>query len=812
MAIDKAKLNPRQLSVDGAYISSQPFVHPARKTPQVTDTAKWRLVAREPINRMARRMIQREIASLNFEIVPEDPKSQMQLDAAVWYNVVFKDFRTVTTRTLKSVCELPQGGAWEVGWIKPGLYGEGEQGTLSFVEYIDAGTLHPTLNRAFPIVQIDPIGASGQHTVVTNLTDTLLTSETVRFKDEEINRVLGWPRDEFGLEWWQESPTEASFLAIEALSRIYVYSLKQLRDTPMAGLLDLMDFSEEDALEWAKNFRQMLQGIDPIKIPILYQHEQPARWLPMGNNFSELEIPRQFKMYADLVLGNYGLSVNDLRIFDQDQTKAGSAVSRKISLKQGIRFFAELMKDAVQPLLPQYLTFQYTEPDLEDERTKAQIRAVDARALQTLGMPLEYVLKEAKARSILLTDIDPEEVAEEVKEAEAAGEPTGVKGIGRPTPGQITQGEGRVPDALEEDAKATAKTGTRTFAKMVQNEVDTLIEKAVTTFKQNFSASKFGRKKRKASRKLESVFNREFRAAGRRFTKGKLLELLVKVQTQFPDLLLRNIDDPMQAKAWTDYVSNLSSNGLVTKQDDDLLIRAAELLSVLLDEDDFYNIGDEELLEEIMLILKLGYEDGLLGAAELVQSELHAKGVAKSPHLRISFNVVDESVIKLLLDHAAETVRLINEGTKYYLNRMIVEGVSLGMSVDQITDNIQRDLFGLPEEEAGKLNRSRIRSIVTTEINRADTLGRLKQMKELGFKLKRWLTRKVDVCILCIKNESEGSVALDFEYNDVFGKTLGPPGHPSTCHCSIGADANELDSIGTTPEYWTGGKSGAKSL
>jgi hypothetical protein len=123
-----------------------------------------------------------------------------------------------------------------------------------------------------------------------------------------------------------------------------------------------------------------------------------------------------------------------------------------------------------------------------------------------------------------------------------------------------------------------------------------------------------------------------------------------------------------------------------------------------------------------------------------------------------------------------------------------------------LTDRIHADLFGLPEEEAGKLNRARIRSIVTTELNRADTFGRLKQMKEVGLKLKRWITRLVDVCNLCIRNESYGSVPMDFLYEDVFGKTLGPPGHPATCHCQIGGDAEELSKLGVEPKYWTGAK------
>ena len=151
------KITPRQIVEEAPYLTRKPFMTPT--PPILTDAASWRLIAAEPINQMARSFIQRSVASLNWNITPISPEYE---EAARYYTDVYKNFRDLTTRAIKSVCELPQGGAWEIGHFYPAAYGEGEKGTLSFVEFIDAGTLHPTTSAEFPIVQIDPLSSTRQ--------------------------------------------------------------------------------------------------------------------------------------------------------------------------------------------------------------------------------------------------------------------------------------------------------------------------------------------------------------------------------------------------------------------------------------------------------------------------------------------------------------------------------------------------------------------------------------------------------------------------------------------------------------------------
>lgn len=763
------KLDSRQIDPkDAIYLNRTPFVNPAYYRPGLTDTYRWRLVAAEPVNKLAIRTIQREISSLDWKIVPiDDDKTHKQ--AADYYTDVFHDFRDLVSRTIRSVCELPQGGAWEVGWEYPGIFGEGDRGTLTFVQFIDAGTLHPTIDDNYPIIQINPYN----------------TLQRVMFGRNEIQRVLASPYDEFDKQWWQESPTMASYLAIEALSRIYVYYLKQLHDTPVAGILDLMDFEEKDARTWANSFREMLEGIDPIKIPILYEHTQPAKWLPLGRNPAELSIPDQYKKFAEIVLSNYGLSLGDVRILDQGQTKTGAAANQKITYRSGISFYAGLIEDVVQSLLPTFLKFEFDEPDIDEQRTYAQIKAANARTIQTF----DWLSSAKKAEQALKWDVlDVQIDKPDIVTPPLPGgmQAAGGGGIPSPTPGQVVQGEGRVRNNLLDDAKLNASTTPELFTKSQPENVK--------------AGSKYGVKYNEASQRFTDFLVEQFKKAGKRVTKKYIKDLYDRLTTLLPGItdLSKN---PMAAKADTPDDSDAKRASV-----EEIKKKIIETL-----DDYFGDIGDnpfdlnaDDLSADMADIYSGAYEDGMLATSELVQDNLYNQSLADTPFVNLDFNIVDPSVVDSLTKQALDTVKNINEGTKYYMKQAIIDGVLNGDDAYKIADDIKNGLFGL-KGNTNTLSEDRIQSIVNTELNKADSSGRLGEMKAIGLKNKMWLTRNVDACEVCTTNESYGVVPIDFEYQDVFGNTQSPPGHPRTCHCTLGADPAELDKLGTSVEYWTGG-------
>lgn len=777
-----AQLESKQVDLEVPYLTRDTFVDPARRMPLLTEPTKWRLVAAEPVNKLAIRTITREISSLNWGITPIDKKYDA---AARYYTNVLGDFSLLVKKVLRSVCILPQGGAWEVGWIRPGVFPyEEERGTVSFVKHIDAGTLHPTnpiTNPYTPIVQLDPN----------------ISIRKVLFTKEEILRFIAYPYDEWDKEWWQESPTMSSFLAIEALSRIYIYYLKQLRDTPVVGILDLMDFTRDSAQNWAKSFREMIEGIDPIKIPVIYEHNNAAHWIPMGRNPTELSIQEQFKQYTELILSNYGLSVDDLRIFSgKGTTKGGSATNRKITTQSGISFWAELVKDNVQSLLPWYLIFGYTDPDIEEERSKAQIRAADARTLQTLNwLPIKERVKQAQKWKTIDIEVDPDAIQKEFEKQQQEmlknAQNVAGRGMPSPRPGQLKKGEGRTRDNLEDDAKDNAAIGTRVFSKARTDAIG-IIEKAVRKIVNRGKPEEppkpqvYGERAQRAAILFRDLLRVAFDKVGDNLTEALVDRLLTAAKTQ----LAKTVNKPLQK---------------ADEDEEEERARVEELLDDLIDDVYDVNISDEEIVERIIEIYQLAYADGLLGSAEDIQNIIHEDNPDVPSMVNMQFNVVSDEVKEYLRELTLETIRNINDGTRYYLKQFIRDGALKGMSSYELQKVIKENLFNLPEEEQEKLSESRIRSITNYELNKIDSIARLAQMEHVGLTLKRWVTRAVDVCKLCLRNEAQGSVPLDYMYEDVFGEgTKTPPGHPATCHCTLAADKEELSNLGTTPEYWSG--------
>lgn len=99
----------------------------------------------------------------------------------------------------------------------------------------------------------------------------------------------------------------------------------------------------------------------------------------------------------------------------------------------------------------------------------------------------------------------------------------------------------------------------------------------------------------------------------------------------------------------------------------------------------------------------------------------------------------------------------------------------------------------------------RTNSIVNTEINRAESMGRLGQWSEMGLTQKQWRhTGADDACHICRGNQDLGLVPMDYVYSDSFGGTLGPPGHPGVCHCHIEFSEDELLERAGDLRVWSG--------
>ena len=383
------KAKPRSIQSPSLFLTRSlfRFADPTGFSPD-----QWRLIAREPVNKMAQRFIIRELCSLTWEITSDKRNDKRVEDYTKDWNDLWEDgdgFTTWLARMIEDACTLPFGGAAEVGY-------RGDD--LEWALHVDGATLLPTYEKSSPYVQVNPDD----------------WTQRVYFKPGQLQRLRVNPRPDIRFKAYQVAPTEDAFMPIEALSKIYLYYMQELTDTPPMGILDIIGMDGIEAAAWGKNFREMVEGTDPIKIPLLYGGGRtvPANWIPFGRSPADLSIPEQFKRFAEMLLAKYGLSIGDLRLFEHESTKAGEKVSQLVTERSGIGFWAALIAGFIDQLLPDGLTFGFKQPRPERELTVANRKAVQLRMLQEATgtkalISVKDAIEEARALELFTTEVLP---------------------------------------------------------------------------------------------------------------------------------------------------------------------------------------------------------------------------------------------------------------------------------------------------------------------------------------------------------------------------------------------------------------------
>ena len=210
-------------------------------------------------------------------------------------------------------------------------------------------------------------------------------------------------------------------------------------------------------------------------------------------------------------------------------------------------------------------------------------------------------------------------------------------------------------------------------------------------------------------------------------------------------------------------------------------------------------------------------------AAEEIVNDMYLAGELASPILdpNVVFRLTNKTVLEELSKYAARMVANVNDGTKYYLRRMLVSGIRQGLTQEDIIARIRAgvdikeilddNVFMQRVSETVKsqirgLTEIRIRSIVSFEIRSAEMNAWLKQFKSMGLTQKRWIHYGTDIpCEVCQANIDVGDVPLDYKFESVFGATEVPPAHPHE-HCGIVYNEEELKQLIRDGKFtiWTG--------
>lgn len=357
----------RSLSLDEAFFTR---VVPTWTFPSGLTPAQWRTwVAGQPVAVTCRDTLISSIISLDWKITPRDSEERDELKQSVKYHTrLFErggdwlglDWTSFLEWVLKDLQDLPFGTATEVG-----RKGDEPGGRVAWFKPLDGGTLFPTLNKYFPVVQ--------QYGTVNN----------IEFPEHAINRMYLSPRTDIEREGWGMAPPEKIFLAMEMLARGDRYYANLLIDVPPAGILDLGDMEKDSALEWVSAFRTFVAGggVDGFKIPVLYEHNNKTEFIPFGKVPNDIMFDRITLKYAALVAAAYGMSLNDIGLQGSSasgETLAGAIRSERRTRKTGLATLKKKLKFFLEEFLPRTLQFDFI--DMDDELATALGRARLANA------------------------------------------------------------------------------------------------------------------------------------------------------------------------------------------------------------------------------------------------------------------------------------------------------------------------------------------------------------------------------------------------------------------------------------------------
>lgn len=411
--------------------------------PEWLDAQMWRqIVARQPIAQICKNRLTEYVLSLDYKIEPRDSTQRDELKDEIRYYTRFiennsvMDYATLTEWLMDDFQTIPFGAAVEVG-----REGDSPDGRVLWIEPLDGGTLFPTLSYDYPVGQRIPNSE---------------VTQTVYFPSHAINRLYMSPRTEIMRKGWGMPPPEKIYLALELLNRGDKYYANLLLDTPEVGILDLGDVSEESAKEWLEGWRTMLGGIDPFKIPVLYEHEKPANFISFTRSPTELMFDKATMKYAAICCAGYGMSLSDIGISSSGnggETLAGSIRQERATRKAGLTRSKRKLKLFWDRILPEELEFKFI--DLDDELAVAlgRARLADATAFAALIDRRIFTPEEARQQiiadglvSISVPESLPEGAFDELeynnKPASPVSERPGL--LGRPiVPSQGGWGEGR---------------------------------------------------------------------------------------------------------------------------------------------------------------------------------------------------------------------------------------------------------------------------------------------------------------------------------------------------------------------------------
>jgi hypothetical protein len=376
----------RSVDLPDIYINR---IIPAYSQPSWQESDFWRrAVAGQPFATICRDTLIDKILALEWKIEPRDAEERDEYKEEIKYYTKFfentgdYEYSEIIEWICKDALDIPFGGAAELGYE-----GDDPSNNLVWIELLDGGSLFPTYNSDYPVGQ--------------SLKE--LPNYTVYFPWYAINRLYSSPRTDIRRKGWGMAPPEKIFLALVSLSRGDVYYANLLLDTPEVGILDLGDMAKDSAEEWIKSWRGLLGGVDPFKIPVLYEHEHPATFIQFNRSPTELLFDKTIMKYAGICAAGYGMTLSDLGFSPTSsggETLAGGIRQERNTRKTGMAVLKRKVTAFFTRMTPEYLKFSLV--DLDDELSVAlgRARLANATAWQIMIDKHVFTPNEARAQTV----------------------------------------------------------------------------------------------------------------------------------------------------------------------------------------------------------------------------------------------------------------------------------------------------------------------------------------------------------------------------------------------------------------------------
>lgn len=743
--------DPKQKSLEAPFLWRIPTIW---RMPQWQQAAQWRFfVYNQPIAMLCRGKLINYLLGLPWEVASKNPdeKDDLEEDINYYTNWVFRNFDIIFDMQWQDALDLPIGGTVEILRFRPDdkpVIQEGDE------EYKVTRT-HPK-GHVFKLLNIDGASLFPTYEPDIPLAQKIPELESVvYFTENEVGRIGIQPRTEMRLKGYFKPPPEQVFLAMQMVSDADHFYNNLLKEVPPVGILDLIDMNQQDASDWVGSVRSLFEGNDPFKIPVLYQHTAPASFIPFGKSPQELLFDTASLRYARVVAASYGLTLGNLGLEPKGESLAGS-IRDDMQASQGYGYVVEKTKGLIDSqILPPYLEWNVKVQDFEKLTGKGRAFLVVAQALKAakeIG-----AIKPSEVQSQLVRDgfitveVEPPNDEELAQQAQMKQLPFGQKpgANGKEAANQLTDkvppAEGGLGDVKKEKADTARDRG-------VEYEMTKALEPALAKLATKATPARLARLTKAVTR---AIFSLAQKAA-------------------LPDDWEKEIDRIIAAETW-------------------------------------YTLPDS-LADTLASVYRAAFSNGASDGAQEIMQALGDTGFT------LDFNLTNPRTLAQLEKKAALLVQRINEGTRFYLKRALVSGVEEGLSSPNIAQLIQDgagldDILkdgGFLDEVAAKvkaetesLTPARVESITNTEINRAESEGRLKQWDKMGLTRKAWRTYG-DACEICRGNEALGFVEMAHVYEDVFDGTQGPPAHPQVCRCHLEFDEAELMDKAGELTVWSG--------